>query len=154
MKKFKGKLKEYWSFIKKYIFLIIAIIMVVLIILFSGNGLLSVIIPIIASELIPRIYVLSPERFVAVNNNNADIKSNKEILMEDSAILFIYITYLSVLVGYFGVELIHKYKWLENLYIYEIANDWMFNLIFIPLLFLVSLGVLLFTLSFISKKYK
>lgn len=108
------KVKE--TLIKNSVMFVVGIILILLM-LMSGNELLTIIIPIVFSEMIPRLYSFSHKRYSEVSSGSSIRKSEREEINEDSAIYTFYLIYISLLSGYFIKEYFLVSNSFENVFL-------------------------------------
>lgn len=87
------------EYLKKFIFLTLLGIGLTLLMINSGNEIVGIVIPLLVCEMIPRIYTLSEKRNDDIILKDKELKSGKEELTEDGAILIFLIIFISSLVG-------------------------------------------------------
>ena len=105
----------------------------------TKNEVLSIFIPIVLSEIIPRLY--SSERIKEKDKSNTG-KSDAEVAAEDAIILIMYLTYISTCIAYFVFNFTSKIS----------DANLLLHWILLPLLaFSVSLLLLLKLTDYLSK---
>ncbi|QCA29709.1 hypothetical protein [Vagococcus xieshaowenii] len=94
------KTEKIYDKVKQNSILLLIELVLVILMLNSGNELMTVVIPIVLCEIIPRIYAFDKTRYKDVTEKNEDVKSNVEVINEDSAIVTMLLLYVSLLAGH------------------------------------------------------
>lgn len=152
----KNKIKKS-SIIMSFIFVLFSII-VVFMLLKNGNELLSVFVPIILSEILPRIYIFSDAKLK--ESIEGEIKKNSfEVVFEDTIIVLFYIAYISTVISFYSLrffdfvsEKVNSFIIAKDIQIEPILELKYMKALFWFLILTVSFGILLKSFAYFSKK--